>query len=61
DWPGLSRRGLYQGRDLRPTLDLRSLLKGVLAEHLRISNRKLETEVFADSRDARPLQGLIRA
>ena len=60
DWPGLSRRGLYQGRDLRPTLDLRSLLKGVLAEHLRISNRKLETEVFADSRDARPLQGLIR-
>lgn len=61
DWPGLSRRELYQERDLRPTLDLRSLLKGVLADHLHLSHRQLETQVFADSRDARPLQGLIRA
>jgi uncharacterized protein (DUF1501 family) len=28
DWPGLSSRALYQGRDLAPTLDLRSVLKG---------------------------------
>jgi uncharacterized protein (DUF1501 family) len=61
DWPGLSHRALYQERDLRPTLDLRSLLKGVLGDHLRISNRQLETQVFTDSRDARPLRGLIRA
>src|SRR4029077_5448896 len=31
DWPGLSARALYQGRDLTPTLDLRSVFKGILA------------------------------
>lgn len=31
DWPGLSDASLYEGRDLRPTLDTRSVLKGALA------------------------------
>jgi uncharacterized protein (DUF1501 family) len=31
DWPGLAERSLYQNRDLRPTLDTRSVLKGVIA------------------------------
>jgi len=61
DWPGLSSRALYQGRDLKPTADLRSVLKGVLSEHLLVSNRTIETEVFPDSTDARPLKGLFRA
>ena len=60
DWPGLSSRALYQGRDLQPTLDLRSLLKGVLEEHLRVPSRALETEVFPESQSARALSGLIR-
>lgn len=30
DWPGLSERALYEGRDLRPTLDTRAVLKGVV-------------------------------
>src|SRR6516225_557818 len=42
EWPGLSSRALYQGRDLAPTLDLRSVLKGVLDEHLGIPPRSLE-------------------
>ena len=29
DWPGLGQRDLYEGRDLRPTLDTRAILKGV--------------------------------
>lgn len=29
DWPGLSQQELFESRDLRPTLDTRSLLKGV--------------------------------
>lgn len=61
DWPGLSGRSLYQGRDLAPTTDLRSVLKGVLSDHLRIANRVLESSVFPDSAAAKPLQGLIRA
>ncbi len=61
DWPGLSGRALYQGRDLMPTLDLRSVLKGVLEEHLGVPARALETTVFPDSERARALRGLVRS
>jgi uncharacterized protein (DUF1501 family) len=60
DWPGLAERALYQGRDLKPTLDLRSVLKGVMAEHLLIPSRALEASVFPDSGAARLLSGLMR-
>jgi len=61
DWPGLSPRELYQDRDLRPTLDLRSVMKGLLAEHLAVPARALESSVFPESGAARPLTGLVRA
>jgi uncharacterized protein (DUF1501 family) len=61
DWPGLSSRSLYQGRDLKPTTDLRSVLKGVLSEHLLVSSGALENAVFPDSAGARPIEGLFRA
>ena len=61
DWPGLAASALLDGRDLRPTTDLRSIFKAVLDEHLHIAARTLATRVFPDSKGARPLQGLIRA
>jgi uncharacterized protein (DUF1501 family) len=61
DWPGLSRTALLDSRDLRPTLDLRSVFKGVLDEHLRVDSKTLATRIFPDSSGARPLQGLMRA
>jgi uncharacterized protein (DUF1501 family) len=61
DWPGLSSRALYQGRDLAATLDLRSVLKGLLSEHLAVPARALEQEVFPDSAAAKPLRGLLRS
>ena len=61
DWPGLSSRALYQGRDLMPTLDLRCVLKGVLQDHLGIPAPALETSVFPESGRARALEGLMRA
>ncbi len=61
DWPGLSPRKLYQDRDLEPTLDLRAVMKGLLAEHLEVPERALESEVFPQSDEARPLRGLVRA
>jgi uncharacterized protein (DUF1501 family) len=60
DWPGLSARALYQARDLAPTLDLRSVLKAVLQEHLLVPPRELERTVFPDSGAAKPLRGLVR-
>jgi uncharacterized protein (DUF1501 family) len=61
DWPGLSRTALLDNRDLRPTLDLRSVFKAVLDEHLRVDAKTLATRIFPDSSGARPLQGLMRA
>src|SRR5271168_4699266 len=61
DWPGLSRTALLDNRDLRPTLDLRSVFKAVLAEHMHVDANTLAKRVFPDSSGARPLQGLIRA
>ena len=61
DWPGLTARALYQGRDLAPTLDVRSVLKGVLAEHLAVPPRALEQQVFPESSAASALRGLIRS
>jgi uncharacterized protein (DUF1501 family) len=31
DWPGLSDKALFEGRDLKPTLDTRAVLKGAIA------------------------------
>ena len=59
DWPGLRNSDLYQGRDLRPTTDLRSVFKGVLAEHLDMPDSWLETSVFPDSAAANPMRGLV--
>lgn len=58
-WPGLSDRDLLDGRDLMPTTDLRSVLKGILSDHLAISSAHLEEVVFPDSRSATPMSGLV--
>jgi uncharacterized protein (DUF1501 family) len=60
DWPGLGRAALYEGRDLKPALDLRSIQKAVLRDHLRVEAAHLELEVFPDSASAKPLDGLMR-
>lgn len=59
DWPGLAPSSLNEGRDLRATSDLRGLFKGLLAAHLRVGERALETQVFPDSRAVPPMQGLL--
>ena len=59
DWPGLSEQALYQGRDLKPTLDLRSVLKGVLRDHLGIPAGALAEAVFPSSGAIAPREGLL--
>ena len=58
-WPGLADKNLYEGRDLAPTLDLRTVMKGVLRDHLGIPAGALGTTVFPESRGVDPLDGLI--
>jgi uncharacterized protein (DUF1501 family) len=59
DWPGLKDATLYEGRDLAPTRDLRSVLKGVLNAHLGVPAGALADAVFPDSTAVKPLDGLI--
>ena len=59
DWPGLKDADLYEHRDLKPTTDLRAVLKGVLRNHLRVDERALEANVFPDSKAAPPLPDLL--
>lgn len=57
DWPGLAQNQLNEGRDLRATTDLRGVLKGVLRDHLGVS----DANAFPDSAAIRPMEGLLKA
>ena len=59
DWPGLRQAQLHEGRDLKPTTDLRAVLKGVLRDHVRIGEQALATSVFPDSASLKPMTGLL--
>jgi len=59
DWPGLAQPALFENRDLAPTLDMRSLFKGLLADHMGVDRAALEARVFASSADARAVTGLV--
>jgi uncharacterized protein (DUF1501 family) len=59
DWPGLKAAQLHEGRDLKPTTDLRSVLKGLLRDHLRVEEKVLASTVFPDSGQAVPTGGLV--
>jgi uncharacterized protein (DUF1501 family) len=59
DWPGLKSAQLYEGRDLKPTTDLRSVLKGLLRDHLRVDESVLASSVFPDSTEVVPTAGLV--
>ena len=59
DWPGLKDSELHEGRDLKPTTDLRAVLKGVLQDHLRVDEQALASNVFPDSASLKPMTGLV--
>ena len=59
DWPGLKPAKLHEGRDLKPTTDLRAVLKGLLKDHLRVDDTVLATKVFPESAAVKPVTGLL--
>src|ERR1700691_2420223 len=59
DWPGLKEDNLYERRNLKPTTDLRAVLKGLLKDHLRAADRVLAENVFPGSADVKPMTGLV--
>ena len=61
DWPGLGASALYEGRDLRPTLDLDLLIASAVAQHFRLDPARTARALFPNIASARPIEGLIRA
>jgi uncharacterized protein (DUF1501 family) len=59
DWPGVAEAKLHESRDLKPTTDLRAVLKGVLRDHLRIDAGALNEQVFPGSANVKPMGGLV--
>jgi uncharacterized protein (DUF1501 family) len=59
DWPGLAQTSLYEGRDLKPTLDTRAVLKGAIAGTLDLTSSQAD-RVFPDSAGARGLYAMMR-
>ncbi|MBX9772949.1 MAG: DUF1501 domain-containing protein, partial [Xanthobacteraceae bacterium] len=59
DWPGLGDSDLHEKRDLKPTTDLRAVLKGLLRDHVRVDEAALAARVFPDSVAVKPMAGLL--
>ena len=59
DWPGLGVKNLYEQRDLMPTTDLRSILMGLISEHLDIHRRHLVNTVFPETANLPILEDMI--
>ena len=59
DWPGLKNANLYESRDLKATIDLRAVLKGLLKDHLRLEEQALATKIFPGSTDVKPMANLF--
>lgn len=54
DWPTLADGRLFEDRDLAPTLDIRSVFKGVLRDHIGVDLAALDNRVFPDSASEAP-------
>ena len=59
DWPGLGSRALFEGRDLSPTLDTRSVLKGAIAATFDLNAAQAD-RVFPGSNGTRGLYEMMK-
>lgn len=60
DWPGLSQAALYEGRDLKPTMDLDALIAGALAQYYGLDPARVMAALFPESRRRAIAKPLIR-
>lgn len=61
DWPGLSDAALYEGRDLKPTAALDTLLNSAVSAHFGLSPARSAARLFPNMASARAIDGLVRA
>lgn len=61
DWPGLAPFQLFEGSDLRPTTDLRSVFKGILRDHIGVPINLLNSSIFPGSLNVKPFANLVKS
>lgn len=61
DWPGLSQSNLYEGRDLKPTLNLDTLIASLAGASFGIVPEQVGKALFPDANIGKPLEGLIKS
>ena len=59
DWPGLGTSSLYEGRDLKPTLDTRAVLKGAIAATFDLNAQQAD-RVFPNSSGVHGLYAMMK-
>ena len=60
DWPGLTQASLYEGRDLKPTLDLDTLIASAVSQHYRLDMGRSARTLFPNIAATRAVEGLVR-
>lgn len=61
DWPGLAPADLREGRDLKPTLGLHTLVASACAECFGIEPERAARVLFPGTEPGKPLPALLRA
>lgn len=60
DWPGLSNSELYEGRDLKPTINLATLIASIISASFKLDPTQVNKVLFAEASKTKTLEGLLR-
>lgn len=61
DWPGLNASSLYEGRDLKPTTNLNTLIASITGAGFGIDPTRISNTLFPESNNSKPIEGLLRS
>ena len=60
DWPGLNQSNLYENRDLKPTLNLDTLIASITAASFGLDADKVASTLFPNNNRGKLMDGLIK-
>ena len=59
DWPGLRAPALFEGRDLKPTMQLDAFIGGAVAAHFGVDPARAMATLFPDGKGMAAVSGLV--
>jgi uncharacterized protein (DUF1501 family) len=60
DWPGLSQSNLYEGRDLKPTTNLNTLLASIAGASFGLDTALVAKTLFPENANGKLLESLLK-